>query len=454
MAVLGCGVHASHGSVTRGCQWRRSPSETSFGVTQPSFPDLIRAFAGIGVMSFGGPAGQIALMHRVVVDEKKWLDEPRYLNALNFCMLLPGPEAMQLAVYIGWLTHGVKGGLATGLLFILPGAAVLIALSALYFFFGDMPLVAGLLLGLKAAVVALVLEALLRVAKRALKRWHHWLIAAVAFLALAVFSVPFPLVVLAAGLAGFFIGAPKTAVGSGDGVTAAAPSLGGAVAMAAAGLAVWFAPLGLIAALGGMDGVFADLALFFAQAAIVTFGGAYAVLAYVGDVAVSQYGWLEPREMVTGLGLAETTPGPLILVLLFVGFLAGARLGGVDPALGGVLGALVTLWFTFVPSFVMIFLGAPHVERIRAMPRLSGALSGITAAVVGVIASLGLWFAVTLFWPMGLAPLPDMLKYVDVASVAIAIAAGLALMRFHIGLGWVLAAAALAGVALKLSGLA
>lgn len=423
-------------------------------VSRPTFPELVRAFAGIGLMSFGGPAGQIALMHRVVVDEKKWLDEPRYLNALNFCMLLPGPEAMQLATYIGWLTHGVKGGIATGLLFIMPGAVVLIALSALYFFFGDMPLVAGLLFGLKGAVVALVLEALLRVARRALKRWHHWLIAAAAFAALALFSVPFPLVVLAAGLAGFLIGAPKQEADAAAISNPAAPSLGGAALMAAAGLAVWFAPLAAIAAFGGLDGVFTDLALFFAQAAIVTFGGAYAVLAHVGDVAVSHYGWLEPREMVTGLGLAETTPGPLILVLLFVGFLAGARLGGLDPALGGLLGALVTLWFTFVPSFVMIFLGAPHVERIRAMPRLSGALSGITAAVVGVIASLGLWFAVTLFWPQGLAPLPDMLKYVDVAALGIAVAAGVALMRFHIGLGWVLAAAALAGMALKVSGLA
>ncbi|MCU0832436.1 MAG: chromate efflux transporter [Rhizobiaceae bacterium] len=420
----------------------------------PSFAELVSAFAKIGVLSFGGPAGQIALMHKIVVDEKKWLDEPRFLSALNFCMLLPGPEAMQLATYIGWLTHGVKGGIATGLLFILPGAAVLIALSALYFFFGGLPLVAGLLFGLKAAVVALVLEALLRVARRALKAWHHWVIAALALVALSIFSVPFPLVVLAAGVAGFVIGSPAKPADTATPPAAIVPSWGSALAMAVAGLAVWFAPLTVIAALGGMDGVFADLATFFAQAAIVTFGGAYAVLAYVGDVAVSQFKWLEPREMVTGLGLAETTPGPLILVLLFVGFLAGARLGGLDPALGGVLGALVTLWFTFVPSFIMIFLGAPHVERIRAMPRLSGALSGITAAVVGVIASLGLWFAVTLFWPMGIAPLPDMLKYFDGWAIAIAVAAGVALLRFHIGLGWVLAAAAVAGAGLKLAGLA
>jgi chromate transporter len=421
-------------------------------VSNPSFSELVRAFAFIGVASFGGPAGQIALMHRIVVDERKWLDEPRYLNALNFCTLLPGPEAMQLATYIGWLTHGVKGGIATGLLFIMPGALVLIALSALYFFLGDLPVVAGLLFGLKAAVVALVLEALLKVAKRALKAWHHWLLAAASFVALAVFSVPFPAVVLAAGLAGFAIGAKQVAPAASS-RTEAAPTLAATLAMAVAGLAVWFAPLALIAVLGGFNGVFADLALFFAQAAVVTFGGAYAVLAYFGDVAVSDFRWLEPKEMVTGLGLAETTPGPLILVLLFVGFLAGARQAGLDPALGGVLGALVTLWFTFVPSFVMIFLGAPYVERIRSLPRLSGALAGITAAVVGVIASLGLWFAVTLFWPKGIAPLPDMLWHFDGAAMLIALAAGLALMRLRIGLGWVLAGAALAGVALKLSGL-
>jgi chromate transporter len=415
----------------------------------PSLRALIGVFAKIGFLSFGGPAGQIALMHRMVVDERKWLDEPRFLNALNFCMLLPGPEAMQLATYIGWLTHGVKGGLASGLLFVMPGALILIALSALYFFLGDVPLVAGLLFGLKAAVVALVLEALLRVARRALKRWYHLAIAALAFIALAAFAVPFPLVVLAAAAAGFLI-APAAVMPPDQ--AAEAPPASYLATVVAAGLAIWFAPLALILPMGGADSVFADLAMFFAQAAIVTFGGAYAVLAHVGDVAVSNYNWLEPREMVTGLGLAETTPGPLILVLLFVGFLAGARQGGLDPALGGVLGALVTLWFTFVPSFIMIFAGAPYIERIRAMPRLAGALSGITAAVVGVIASLALWFAGTLFFPSGFTPLPDMLFHADIAAIVLAVAAGIALLGLHIGLGWVLAGSALAGAALKLAG--
>ena len=415
--------------------------------TNPTFRELVAVFAKVGVMSFGGPAGQIALMHKMIVDEKKWLDEPRYLNALNFCMLLPGPEAMQLATYIGWLTHGIKGGIATGLLFVMPGALVLIGLSALYFFAGDVPLVAGLLFGLKAAVVALVLEALLRVSKRALKSKIHVALAVAAFVAIAIFSLPFPLVVLAAAIFGFFLfkgQAVETTVQN-------RVSFKALLATVTFGLAIWFAPLVLLYNIGGAK-VFIDLAMFFSKAAVVTFGGAYAVLSYVGDVAVTQYQWLEPREMITGLGLAETTPGPLILVLLFVGFLAGARQAMIDPLLGGAIGALVTLWFTFVPSFVMIFAGAPFVERIGSMPRLAGALQGVTSSVVGVIASLGLWFAVTLFFPKGITPLPDMLGYVDIAAIIIALASGLALLRYHIGFGWVLGAAAFVGAALKLGG--
>ncbi len=414
----------------------------------PTFRELVTVFAKIGVMSFGGPAGQIALMHRMIVDEKKWLDEPRYLNALNFCMLLPGPEAMQLATYIGWLTHGIKGGLVSGLLFVMPGAVILIGLSALYFFAGDVPLIEGLLFGLKAAVVALVLEALIRVSKRALKSWQHIALAVAAFFAIAVFKLPFPLVVLAAAIFGFFVFKGQAI----EIATQKPLSFKLLFSTIIIGLAVWFAPLGLIYGVGGAE-VFIDLALFFSQAAVVTFGGAYAVLSYVGDVAVSHYKWLEPREMITGLGLAETTPGPLILVLLFVGFLAGARQAMIDPLLGGIIGALVTLWFTFVPSFLMIFAGAPFVERIRSMPRLAGSLQGVTSSVVGVIASLGLWFAATLFFPKGITPLPDMFGHADFAAVLIALAAGLALLRFHIGFGWVLGAAALAGAAVKFGGL-
>jgi chromate transporter len=423
--------------------------ESSPVADPPAFGDLVATFAKIGLLSFGGPAGQIALMHRLIVGEKRWLDEKSYLNALNFCMLLPGPEAMQLATYVGWRLHGIKGGLASGLLFILPGAAIIIALSALYFSFGDVPLVSGLLLGLKAAVVALVLEALIRVSKRAIKGWANIAIAFAAFVAITVFSIPFPLVVLGAAAIGFFAFAGAAAHQTAP--VDASPRM--IAVIAACGLFIWLAPLALLLA-AAEGSVFADLALFFSRAAIVTFGGAYAVLSYVGDVAVSTYQWLLPREMITGLGLAETTPGPLILVLLFVGYLAGARLGGMEPLLGGLSGALITLWFTFVPSFLMIFVGAPFVERIRSMPRLAGGLQGITSAVVGVIASLGLWFAVTVFWPQGIAPLPDMLKYFDAAAIAIALASGVALLRFHVGLGWVLGAAALAGAAARLASLA
>jgi chromate transporter len=293
-----------------------------------------------------------------------------------------------------------------------------------------------------------VLEALLRVSKRALKGWIHIGLAVAAFVAIAVFNLPFPLVVLAAAIFGFLVFRGQAV----ENAIQKPVSYKALFATIAVGLVVWFAPIVFLFAPGSSP-VFTDLALFFSQAAIVTFGGAYAVLSYVGDVAVTHYRWLEPREMITGLGLAETTPGPLILVLLFVGFLAGARQGMVDPLTGGLMGALITLWFTFVPSFVMIFAGAPFVERIRSMPRLAGALQGVTSSVVGVIASLGLWFAVTLFFPKGITPLPDMLWHMDIAAVIIALAAGLALLRFHIGFGWVLSTAALAGAALKLGGI-
>ena len=287
---------------------------------------------------------------------------------------------------------------------------------------------------------------MIKVSKRALKSWQHVVLAVAAFAAIAGFNLPFPVVVIAAALFGYFVFKGQAV----ENAAAAPVSIKTLVATLAIGLVVWFAPFPFLIGPGSSP-VFTDLALFFSQAAIVTFGGAYAVLSYVGDVAVTHYQWLEPREMLTGLGLAETTPGPLILVLLFVGFLAGARQGLVDPMLGGVIGALVTLWFTFVPSFVMIFAGAPYIERIRSMPRIAGALQGVTAAIVGVIASLGLWFAVTLFFPKGLTPLPDMLGHADIPAMLIALAAGLALLWLRIGFGWVLGAAALAGAVVKLA---
>ncbi len=366
----------------------------------PSFAQALRVWLRIGLLSFGGPAAQIAVMHREIVDQRHWVSDARFLHALNFCMLLPGPEAQQLATYLGWLMHGVRGGLAAGLLFILPGAAVMLALSIVYATLGDVPIIAALFFGLKCAVLVLVVEALLRVAKRALKGRPAWLLAAAAFLALAAFDVPFPIVILVALAIGFAFPGAFSAAGHGkakdgppallDALLVAQPGRIAAMAPAAmrAGLiavALWLVPVALLFG----SGIYGDIAWFFSKMAIATFGGAYAVLAYVAQEAVEHYRWLSAPEMLAGLGLAETTPGPLILVLQFVGFLAAFREGGVTA---GVIGSVLTLWVTFVPCFAWIFLGAPFVERMHDMPRLKGALAGVTAAVVGVIANLALWF--------------------------------------------------------------
>ncbi len=436
------------------------------------FDDLVRVFGRIGLLSFGGPAGQIALMHRMLVDERKWLDEARFLHALNYCMLLPGPEAMQLATYAGWLLHGVRGGLVAGLLFVLPGAIVLTALSALYLLLGDVPVVAGLLFGLKAAVLAVVLEALIRVSKRALKNGYMVALALAAFVGIALLSLPFPLIILAAALMGA-IGAwtgwsPQTANANGNGVEIAEPraewthpSLARFLRTSITWLAIWFLPLAALYLILGAGNVFTTEARFFSIMAAVTFGGAYAVLAYVAQQAVEIYGWLRPDEMLTGLGLAESTPGPLILVLIFVGFLGGARLSGLDPLAGGLAGAAVTLWFTFVPCFLWIFAGAPYVETVRNVRWLASALAGVTAAVVGVIANLALWFALHVLFtgvgefrvgPAGI-PVPEVASF-DPASALIAVAAGVALLRYHVNLFAVLGGAALAGTAMLMLGLA
>ena len=442
-------------------------------VTHPtvSFADLVRVFGRIGILSFGGPAGQIALMHKMLVDERRWLDEARFLHALNYCMLLPGPEAMQLATYAGWLLHGVRGGLAAGLLFVLPGAVVLTALSALYLLLGDVPLVAGLLFGLKAAVLAVVLEALVRVSRRALKSGFMVAIAVAAFAGIALLKLPFPLIILAAAL----IGAALAWTGTGmqgsvptDPADVAVevplaewtrPSFGRFLRTSVIWLAIWLVPLAALYLLLGPANVFSAEARFFSIMATVTFGGAYAVLAYVAQQAVEIYGWLRPDEMLTGLGLAETTPGPLILVLVFVGFLGGARLSGLEPIAGGLAGAAVTLWFTFVPCFLWIFAGAPYVETVRNVRWLSSALAGVTAAVVGVIANLALWFGLHVLFasvgemrlgPLGV-PIPEIATF-DPASALIAVAAGIALLRFHVNLFAVLGAAALAGMAALLFG--
>lgn len=431
-----------------------------------SLAEATAVFARIGLLSFGGPAGQIALMHRVLVEEKRWLDEARFLHALNYCMLLPGPEAMQLATYAGWLLHGVRGGLIAGLLFVLPGAVVITALSAVYFSFGHVPLVQGLLFGLKAAVLAVVLEALLKVARRALKGPVAVGLAIVAFVAIAFLRVPFPAIVIGAALFGGLwhrFGPPAAVLAAGNGRDSgpmpwmpewARPSLGRFFSTLAVWLAVWFVPLAALVAILGRDHVLAVEATFFSKMAAVTFGGAYAVLAYVAQQAVDVHGWLKPDEMLTGLGLAETTPGPLILVLVYVGFLGGARLSGLEPLTGGLAGAAVTLWFTFVPCFLWIFVGAPYVETLRNVRWLAGALAAVTAAVVGIIANLAVWFGLhVLFGAVGEAragpfvlPVPDLATF-DWLAFMIALGAAIALIRLKANMIAVLGFAALAGLA-------
>ena len=359
------------------------------GVPTPSFAEALRVWGKIGILSFGGPAGQIALMHRVLVEEKKLIDEPRYLSALNFCMLLPGPEATQLATYVGWRLHGIKGGLAAGLLFVLPGALVILTLSMLYAAFGKLPAAEALMMGVKAAVLAIVVEALLRIARRGLKARADQVLAAAAFVAIFFFGVPFPLIVLAAAIYGFQRSSSSSAM---DLVPAPSIPLRQTVATAALWLAIWIVPLLGVAAWFGSGHVLAQIGLFFSKLAVVTFGGAYAVLAYMAQDVVQHFGWLSAGEMVDGLGLAETTPGPLILVTEFVGFLASFRHGGGNPWAMGVLGAVITLWATFAPCFLWIFVGAPYIEWLRTAPRLQSALAAVTAAVVGVILNLTVWF--------------------------------------------------------------
>lgn len=366
------------------------------GTTAPTFREALQVWLKIGLLSFGGPAGQIALMHRMLVDEKKWIAEKPYLSALNFCMLLPGPEAMQLATYVGWRLHGLKGGLTAGLLFVIPGALVVLTLSALYAAFGKLPLAEALFLGVKAAVLAVVVEALMRIAKRGLKANADWMIAGAAFLGIYFLALPYPVIVLAAALVGYWRATGSTST---DAVQALPPPVPFAQTLTTVliWLAIWILPLLAIAAMFGRGHVLTELSVFFSKLAVVTFGGAYAVLAYMTQDVVAHYKWLTHGEMLDGLGLAETTPGPLILVTEFVGFLAAFRHGGGSLGLGpwamGVLGAMVTLWATFVPCFLWIFAGAPYIERINANPRLKSALAAITSAVVGVILSLTVWFA-------------------------------------------------------------
>ena len=413
----------------------------------PSFQEATKVFARIGLLSFGGPAGQIALIHREVIDERKWIDEQEFLHALNFCMLLPGPEAMQLATYIGWKLHGLRGGLMAGLLFVIPGALVILALSILYSLFGKLSFIESLFWGVKAAVLVIVLEALLRVSKRALKTNLDWGIAAASFIALFCFDLPFPLVVLAAALIGLF-----TASNNATTTPIKLPPITSLFKTAAIWLAIWLVPLAFINQFFGPAHVYTGLALFFSKLSIVTFGGAYSVLSYMGQTVVEQYHWLTTGEMMDGLGLAETTPGPLILVGQFVAFTAAAKQTGLWA---GLFASLIYLWMTFVPCFLWIFAGAPYVQFLRSMPRLSSALSSITAAVTGVILNLAIWFGLhvlfgTVTRAQGSIPiwLPNF-KNLDFASLALTIVAGIALLRFHIGIPKTLALAAFLGVIYK-----
>ncbi len=420
------------------------------------FGDAVATWFRISLQTFGGPAGQIAVMQRALVEERRWIGQRRFLHALNYCMLLPGPEAQQLAVYLGWLLNGVRGGLVAGSLFVLPGAVALLALSAGYVAFGTSAAVTALFAGLAPAVLAIVVQAVIRVGRRALAHPALVALAVAAFVALAVFGVPFPVVVAAAGALGWALGrwAPHVLAGQGgpgtesDGpppvlpdamLHAERPSRGRAAKVIAVGLALWGAPLVAVAVWTGRDGVLTEQGLFFSGTALVTFGGAYAVLAYVAQRAVEVYGWLSPGEMIRGLALAETTPGPLIMVVQFVAFLGAYRdPGSLDPWLAALLGALLTTWVTFVPCFLFIFLGAPYVERLRGNQALSAALTGITAAVVGVIANLALYFGVhTLFaattdvaWgPVALElPRPDTLR-----PLALSISIAAAFMIFRLG---------------------
>jgi chromate transporter len=442
------------------------------------FRQAVRAWFVISLQTFGGPAGQIAVMQRTLVEERRWIGPQRFLHALNYCMLLPGPEAQQLAVYIGWLLNGLRGGLVAGVLFVLPGMVALLALSAIYVAWGEATAVTAVFAGLAPAVVAVVAQAVLRVGGRALGHPALVTVAAAAFLALALFAVPFPVVIAAAAGVGWLLGrlAPHTLTRQGRGghdaggpaplipdqaLHSEAPSAARAARILGVGLLVWAAPLAAVAVLTGTGSTLTTQGLFFSGTALVTFGGAYAVLAYVAQRAVETYGWLSAGDMVRGLALAETTPGPLIMVVQFVAFLgAYHHPGTLDPWVAGVVAALLTTWVTFVPCFLFIFLGAPYVERLRGNHTLSAALTGITAAVVGVIANLALYFAVhTLFattHPMHLGPLrlevPELGSLRPIA-LAITVAAVVLVFRLRWSVPRTLAVCAGLGLAAALIGL-
>jgi chromate transporter len=435
----------------------------------------------VALLSFGGPAGQIAVMHRIIVDEKRWISEERFLHALNYCMLLPGPEAQQLATYIGWLMHRTLGGIMAGTLFVIPGIIAIMALSYVYAGYGNVPVIVALFFGLKAAVLAIVLEAVFRIGKRALKNNVMLLLAAAAFIGIFFFNVPFPIIIFGAALIGF-VGA-RTGVaafqlkgGHGGGKQEGAvvdsllgdelpeharPTVARALRASSIWLVLWLVPVIALLVTLGTTNVFSEIAVFFSKMAMVTFGGAYAVLAYVAQQAVENYHWLKPGEMLDGLGMAETTPGPLIMVLQFVGFMAAFRdAGGLPPMLAGTLGGLLATWVTFTPCFLWIFLGAPFIETLRGNTAVNGALSAITAAVVGVVLNLAVWFALHAIFRQ-VAPVrgygfsfdAPVFTSVDPWALALSVAAIIAIFRFKVGMITTLVACSAVGIVLHLLGI-
>ncbi len=446
------------------------PSSTSTAQSQRvTFAEAVRVWVRVALLSFGGPAGQIAVMHRILVEEKRWISEHRFLFALNYCTLLPGPEAQQLATYIGWLLHGTRGGLVAGTLFVLPGFLCILVLSILYAEYRDLGYVQALFFGLKPAVIAVVIEAVVRIGRRALRNKLMAWLAALAFVGIFVFQVPFPWIVLSAFVFGYFgsrfrpqwflatashaPGQEKHASEAAGGVvheahfTSVTPTVGRAARVAAVWSALWFAPVALLWWATGQNSVYTTEALFFSKTAVVTFGGAYAVLAYIQQECVNTYAWLLPGEMLDGLGMAETTPGPLIMVVAFVAFMGAYHdPGSLPPILAGAIGAGIATWVTFVPCFLWIFLGAPYVEQLRDRRSLSAGLAAITAAVVGVILNLSVWFALyTLFarvderHVLGARLLVPDWRSLDLVTALLAVLALVALMRLKIGLLWTLA---------------
>jgi chromate transporter len=461
---------------------RAAPRGANLPTHGVSLREAFWTWLRVAGLSFGGPAGQIAVMHRILVEEKRWVSEERFLHALNYCMLLPGPEAQQLATYIGWLMHRTLGGIIAGGLFVLPGIIAIMGLSYIYAGWGNLPIIVALFFGLKAAVLAIVVEAVVRIGRRALKNQVLIGLAAAAFVGIFFFNIPFPIIVFTAALIGFVGGMMGVAAFQGGGGHGPANTAGGqpvvdsllgeqlpeharptvvrALKVSAVWLALWLIPVAALLWAFGTDNVFSQIAIFFSKMAMVTFGGAYAVLAYVAQQAVEHYGWLKPGEMLDGLGMAETTPGPLIMVLQFVGFMAAFRdPGTLSPMLAGTFGGLLATWVTFTPCFLWIFLGAPFIETLRGNKALSAALSAITAAVVGVVLNLAIWFAIhTIFHqtiPVRAFPLsfeaPNLVS-VDLWALLLSVAAAIAIFRFKVGMIPTLAACCLAGIGLYVVG--